>query len=115
MSDELTSDQLQSAMKIPEILGERYKDAPRPELIRIIYNEAIDDAANFVRDLAPHNPEERLTLEAAGREIRKWMTIPKKEQRDCDNCSITGLLCPIRNDSEFTFPCEHWKPLKEEG
>ena len=35
------------------------------------------------------------------------------EQRDCDNCSITGLLCPIRNnDPPFTFPCPHWQALE---
>ena len=29
----------------------------------------------------------------------------------CDNCATTGLLCPIRNNDEFTFPCPHWQPL----
>ena len=36
-----------------------------------------------------------------------------QEQRDCDNCEITGLRCPIRNEQEFTFPCEHWQPLAD--
>ena len=37
------------------------------------------------------------------------------EERNCDTCAITGLLCPIRNDDPpFTFPCPHWKSLAEE-
>ncbi|NIN00499.1 MAG: hypothetical protein GTO24_21175 [candidate division Zixibacteria bacterium] len=33
--------------------------------------------------------------------------------RDCDSCATTGLLCPIRNQDEFSFPCPHWKPVVE--
>ena len=45
-------------------------------------------------------------------EIRDALANPQ-EQRDCDNCEITGLRCPIRNEQEFTFPCEHWQPLAD--
>jgi len=47
--------------------------------------------------------------------LRAWRdkALEAGEQRDCDNCSITGLLCPIRNnDPPFTFPCPHWKALE---
>ena len=77
---ELTEEQRKSAMKIPGKLAERYEAAPREGgLVRFVYNEAIDDAANFLRDLATHNPERRLTLEAAERDIRFWLTIPKED------------------------------------
>lgn len=39
--------------------------------IRHVYNEAIDDAANFLRDLAPHNPMQAATLLSAEQEVRR--------------------------------------------
>lgn len=70
-------EELESAKAIPGVLAERYKDAERVEFARLIYNEAIDDAVNFLKDIAPKNPEKRPTLEAAFRVIGAWLTIPK--------------------------------------
>lgn len=29
--------------------------------------------------------------------------------KNCDTCSITGLLCPIKDEQSPSFPCKHWK------
>ena len=29
--------------------------------------------------------------------------------KNCDTCSITGLLCPIKDEQAPNFPCKHWK------
>jgi hypothetical protein len=76
MTDQPTPEQLQEATKIPHIILERAKHLNGVELVRFVYNEAIDDAANFARDLAAHNPEQSLCLKAAGHSIRKWLMIP---------------------------------------
>jgi len=85
MVDELkrepTSEDLEGAMRIPEVLAIRFANLSGAELVRKVYNEAIEDAANFVRDLAPFNPDKQSTLLAAAGEIRTWLTIqlPKKD------------------------------------
>lgn len=78
MSDKPTDEQLNSAMKIPLTLEKRLYGITGPELIRRVYNEAIDDASNFLRDIAQKNPAYRLAIEAAGREVRTWLIIPEK-------------------------------------
>lgn len=40
------------------------------DLIRYVYNEAIDDAAKYASNLAPHNPMYASTLYAVAKEIR---------------------------------------------
>lgn len=73
-----TPKDLESAKDIPAVLAARYGDTmPLVDFTRLIYNHAIDDAANFLRDLAPQNPGQRLSLEAAEKSIRAWLTIPE--------------------------------------
>lgn len=45
------------------------------ERVRHIYNEAIDDAANFVRDMAPLNPMFAMCLKASENSIREFLPL----------------------------------------
>jgi hypothetical protein len=72
----LTPEQIQSAMKIPEVLLVQSDGMDEIERIRFVYNNAIDDAANFASDMADTNPQYHLALKLVSDEIRKWMTIP---------------------------------------
>ena len=56
-------------------LLERSQHMTPKEMVKMVYNEAIDDAANFARDLAPHNPLLALTLRAVERELRYWLVL----------------------------------------
>ena len=78
---ELTKKQAESARKIVDVLLERSKQMGEKERIRYVYNNAIDDAADFAKDMASTNPMRAITLEAISREIRKWMTIPSSQEK----------------------------------
>ena len=76
----------------------------------VYYNEMVIG----VRKWAEAHPERDDVPD--GDELIVWLLdtlADTEEQRDCDNCEITGLRCPIRNEQEFTFPCEHWQPLAD--
>lgn len=45
------------------------------EIIKFVYNNAIDDAANFARDMAKSNPQHTLAFQALEKEIRHWLTL----------------------------------------
>jgi hypothetical protein len=61
---------------IPLILQQMHGDKQGADFTKAVYNEAIDDAANFVRHLAAFNPAHAATLLAAQDEIRKWLPLP---------------------------------------
>lgn len=79
MAKKPTKEELQLATKIPDVLERRFKGKERNDLIRLVYNEAIDDAANFLKDLAPHNSAQSSTLLGAEQEVRAWLVIPEKD------------------------------------
>lgn len=79
MAKKPTKEQLQTATKIPDVLERRFKGKERNELVRLVYNEAIEDAAIFLKDLAPHNPAQSSTLLGAEQEVRAWLVIPEKD------------------------------------
>lgn len=55
-------------MLILEVLQSQTENMSEVDRIRHVYNEAIDDAANFLRDLAPQNPMHAATLLSAEKE-----------------------------------------------
>jgi hypothetical protein len=61
--------------QIIEALLLRSREMSSAEVVKMVYNEAIDDAANFARDLAPHNPLQSTTLLAVERELRHWLVL----------------------------------------
>ena len=78
----------------------------RIELLQDVVDAAIDyRGCHWIRE----------NVEALDGALKRWADAlaDTQEQRDCDNCEITGLRCPIRNEQEFTFPCEHWQPLAD--
>jgi hypothetical protein len=44
-------------------------------VIKYIYNEAIDDAANFTRDMANSNPRQRVAYVSLEKELRHWLRL----------------------------------------
>jgi len=60
---------------IAETIQRWVKDKEGLALIQAVYNEAIDDAANFLRDLAPHNPGAAPVLYGAELAVREWMPL----------------------------------------
>ena len=72
----LTPAQIKSARKIPDVLVHRSKQMSEYERARYIYNEAISDAAEFLKVLSEKNPMSRGTLQSAENEIRVWLIIP---------------------------------------
>ena len=72
----LTPAQIKSARKIPGVLVHRSKQVSEYEQARYIYNEAISDAAEFLKVLSEKNPMSRSTLQTAVNEIRAWLIIP---------------------------------------
>ena len=72
----LTPEQIKSARKIPDVLVHRTKQMSEYERARYIYNEAISDAAEFLKTLSEKNPMSRATLQSAENEIRAWLIIP---------------------------------------
>lgn len=77
----LTEEQMIKAREIPAALHKKYLDLEGEDLIHAIYNEAIEDAANFARDLAPHNRREAWApqvLKLVATEIDTWLTIPPR-------------------------------------
>ena len=97
--------------RICDYVKERFRKSPEPERAEgytILKNA---DVVPLLADTQESpvfltregmNPVERLLADA-----------DTQEQRDCDNCETTGLLCPIRNEKEFTFPCPYWQPLAD--
>lgn len=49
------------------------------DLIRYVYNRAIDDAAKYASNLAPHNPMASSTLYAVANEIRELSLLKPEE------------------------------------
>jgi hypothetical protein len=60
---------------IVRVLLERADGKTGEDLVRFVYNQAIDDAANFAQDLVPHNPAQAGTLRAVGQELRHWLVL----------------------------------------
>ena len=60
---------------IVRVLLERADGKTGEDLVRFVYNQAIDDAANFAQDLVPHNPTQAGTLRAVGQELRHWLVL----------------------------------------
>lgn len=59
-------------------LVDRSSGMSESERVRYVYNQAVDDAANFLRDLAPHNPMQATVLLSAERELRR-LTLSKEQ------------------------------------
>lgn len=53
------------------VLSDQTASMSPQDRIRHVYNEAIDDAANFLRDLAPHNPMQSAVLLRAEQQVRR--------------------------------------------
>jgi hypothetical protein len=64
-----------SSAGIVRVLLERADGKTGEDLVRFVYNEAIDDAASFARNLAPHNPAHAITLVAVEAELRHWLVL----------------------------------------
>jgi len=45
------------------------------EQIRFVYNEAIDDAANFTQNMAKTNPQHAVAFRSLEAELRHWLTL----------------------------------------
>ena len=45
------------------------------ERIRFVYNEAIDDAANFAKNMARTNPQHAVAFRSLEAELRHWLTL----------------------------------------
>lgn len=57
-----------------------WTDGMEPEAAAArVYNEAIDDAINFVLVLATKNPKHRLAFYALVPEMRKWLPLKLEE------------------------------------
>lgn len=65
---------------IVQVLKKQTAAMSEEDRILHVYNEAIDDAANFLRDLAPHNPMQATTLLSAEREVRRLALAGPEEQ-----------------------------------
>ena len=59
------------ATTIVGVLAQRSVGMSEQERIRYVYNEAVDDAANFLRDLVKHNPDCGLCLMRAYKSVRQ--------------------------------------------
>lgn len=64
------ADRERASKNIISALQERSSELEGDALIIYIYNQAIDDAAKFAADLAPHNPMASSTLYAVSKQIR---------------------------------------------
>jgi hypothetical protein len=71
----IAPDFVRSSAGIVRVLLERANGKTGEDLVRFVYNEAIDDAANFAQDLVPHNPMQSSTLLAVGQELRHWLVL----------------------------------------
>ena len=114
---------MQQLIDMAEILR-TFENQPTLHLLKLIagdldgthYHKDIRRArANWLRDLIGALSEileedaYSSAMQDAGGKVKELLA----EMHNCDSCSITGLLCPIRNqDPPFSFPCPHWKPLK---
>lgn len=70
-----TIDFEKASQKIIRVLRNRSDGKEGEELIRYIYNQAVDDAANFLHDLAPQNPMQSSALLGAEKEVRHWLRL----------------------------------------
>ena len=68
-------DFVKTAEGITAVLKERSKDLTEDERIRYIYNEAMDDAINFMAELGKRNPTLLVTCMALEREMREWLPL----------------------------------------
>lgn len=82
MPDIITEMDIERASKnIINALRKMTEDLEGDDLIRYVYNKAIEDAANFAVDVAPRNPMASSTLYAIANEIREKLPLakPKRE------------------------------------
>jgi len=56
-------------------LKERSGGMTELEQIRYVYNEAVDDAANFVKNMAKTNPQHAVAFRSLEAELRHWLTL----------------------------------------
>ena len=68
-------DMVAASAAVVQALLDRGAGKSPEDLVRYVYYEAIDDAANFARDLAPHNPLQASTLRAVETELRHWLCL----------------------------------------
>lgn len=64
---------------ITDLLRVKTSNLESDDLIIYVYNEAIDDAAKYASDLAPHNPMYASTLYAVANEIRDLSLLKPEE------------------------------------
>lgn len=62
-------------MTILDVLVQRSVGMSEQERIRYVYNEGVDDAANFLRDLVKHNPDCAVCLMRAEKSIRETLPL----------------------------------------
>lgn len=71
------ADRKRASKKIVGALRERTSELEGDDLIRFVYNQAIDDASKYASDLAPRNPMSSSTLYAVAKEIRETLPLLK--------------------------------------
>lgn len=64
-----------AAEGIVDALENRSSDMSNRGRIHYVYNEAMDDAINFVHDLAKSNPQYRLAFISLERDMKHWLVL----------------------------------------
>ena len=72
MSDEII---VQGSKGIVYALGIRSADMEPDELIRYVYNEAMDDAINWVNEMGKRNPDIQLACIRLEDSMREWLPL----------------------------------------
>jgi hypothetical protein len=69
-------DRVASGAMIAQVLETQSAAMESRERIRFVYNEAVDDAANFLRDLVAYNPDCAACLLRAAQSLRESLPLP---------------------------------------
>jgi len=64
---------------IVDALNVRSMSMEHDERIRYVYNNAIEDAVDFVRTIGVKNPDVRLACMRLEREMREWLPLRSEE------------------------------------
>lgn len=70
---------LDASKNIVAVLKLKITGMEQDARIRFIYNEATDDAINFVDDMAKSNPQHRMAYVALAKELRHWLPLREPE------------------------------------